>query len=154
MHALRSKHLFTLVLKVNFAGMIDIGQLPHGRRRIAPVEGGTFTGERLNGTVLPGGADWVLIGAQGAMRLDVRLALKTDDEAMIDLRYQGHFHAAPELAKRFHRGEPLAPSDFYLRTSAQFETAASRYAWLNQIICVGSGVQAPGGVAYEMFEVL
>ena len=154
MEPLQSRHLFTLKLDVMFSNMIDIGILPHGRRRIAPIAGGKFEGERLNGIVLPGGADWVLNRADGAMKIDVRIALKTSDGAAIYMQYQGVFRAAPELAKRFHRGEQLAPSDYYLRTAATFETAAPAYTWLNEIVTVGSGAQAPGGVVYTMHEIL
>ena len=51
-----------------------------GLRRIAPVTGGTFAGERLSGTVI-GGADWVINRPDGVMVIDVRLTLKTDDGA-------------------------------------------------------------------------
>ena len=154
MDNLRSQHLFTLTLKVKFTEMIDIGVLPHGRRRIAPVESGHFEGARLKGSVLPGGADWVLNRADGGMKIDVRIALRTDDGAAIYMQYQGHFRAAPDVAKRFNRGEQLAPLDYYLRTVANFETAAPKYAWLNEIISVGSGAQGPGGVIYTLHEIL
>ncbi|MFZ4111102.1 MAG: DUF3237 family protein, partial [Polymorphobacter sp.] len=52
-------HLMNLTLEVDFAGMLSIGPVPAGRRRIAPVTGGRFSGPRLAGSVLPGGADWV-----------------------------------------------------------------------------------------------
>jgi Protein of unknown function (DUF3237) len=56
---LRYKSLMTLPLSVDFASMLTIGATPAGLRRIAPVTGGDFVGDGLNGTVLPG-ADWVI----------------------------------------------------------------------------------------------
>ena len=34
--------------------------MPTGRRGVFPVDGGRFEGERLRGTVLGDGADWVI----------------------------------------------------------------------------------------------
>src|SRR5690348_16058729 len=52
---IRTAPLFTMSLQV--AGMQAIGATPSGNRRIGFVAGGSFQGERLRGTVLPGGAD-------------------------------------------------------------------------------------------------
>ncbi|WP_395619029.1 DUF3237 domain-containing protein, partial [Sphingorhabdus sp.] len=86
---LQHRHLIQMTLTVDFAGMVSIGQTPAGMRRIAPVTGGHFRGERLNGTVLPGGNDWVINRNDGVMVVDVRLTLQTDDGALIYLTYQG-----------------------------------------------------------------
>src|SRR5262249_3598600 len=61
----------------------DLGVGPNGHRRIFIVNGGHFVGPRLRGIVLPGGGDWTLIGPDGLARLDVRITLRTDDDALI-----------------------------------------------------------------------
>lgn len=81
MHTLNPTHLLTMTLDVVFASILDVGQTAAGRRRIAPVSGGVFEGERLKGVVLPGGADWVINRSDGVMLIDVRLSLLTDDNA-------------------------------------------------------------------------
>ncbi|MCE2829890.1 MAG: DUF3237 domain-containing protein [Sphingomonadales bacterium] len=78
MTILKHSPLVTLSLTVDFAAMVSIGKTPSGLRRIAPVTGGTFSGDRLNGTVLPGGNDWVINRADGVMVIDVRLTLQSD----------------------------------------------------------------------------
>ncbi|MBB3138301.1 hypothetical protein FHS26_006079 [Rhizobium pisi] len=40
------------------------------------------------------------------------------------------------------------------RTTPYFETAAPQHAWLNQIVAVAQGGRRPGGVEYEVFEIL
>ena len=85
---LQHKHLTTLTLDVDFAGVITIGDTPAGMRRIAAVTGGTFTGERLNGLVRPG-TDWVINRPDGAMVIDVRLTLETTDGAFCQRRFAG-----------------------------------------------------------------
>lgn len=150
---LQHRHLITLTLTVDFAGMVNIGPTPAGLRRIAPVTGGAFTGERLNGAVLPGGNDWVINRADGVMVIDVRLTLKTDDGAMIYLSYQGRFLAAPDAMERFAKGAMLDPSEYSLTIAAKFECGDPRYTWLNTIIAVGTGEQTRSGPIYSIFEI-
>ena len=90
---LASRPLFELRLDV--PPLIDLGDTPCGRRRIAAVTGGSFEGERLRGTVLgaPGG-DWLLLRPDGVLVLDVRIVLKTDDGALIYMAYRGLRHGA------------------------------------------------------------
>jgi hypothetical protein len=44
----------------------DLGATPKGWRRIVGVNGGRFSGPKLNGIVLPGGGDWLLRRPPGA----------------------------------------------------------------------------------------
>ena len=152
MTILKHTHLITMSLAVDFAGMIGIGQTPGGLRRIAPVTGGVFSGERLNGVVLRG-ADWVLNRPDGVMVIDVRLVLKTSDGALIYLTYQGRFLAEPEVMARFAKGALLAPEEYSLAMTAKFECGDKRYAWLNNVIAVGTGEQTLAGPVYSIFEI-
>jgi hypothetical protein len=151
---LKTAHLITLRLDVAFDAMLRIGTTVLGRRRIAPILGGEFSGARLRGVVLPGGADWVINRPDGAMAIDVRIALRTDDEALIYLTYQGLFKAGAEAMARFNRGERLAEDEYRLRTIARFETGAPPYDWLNDLLAIGVGTQTSQGPVYQIFEVL
>lgn len=152
MTALKHSPLTTLTLTVDFRGMTSIGQTPAGLRRIAPVTGGTFTGERLSGEVL-GGADWVVNRPDGVMVIDVRLTLKTHDGALVYLTYQGRFLAEPEVMARFARGALLDPAEYSLAITARFECGDARYAWLNDVVAVGTGEQTATGPIYSIFQV-
>jgi hypothetical protein len=152
MASLQSTPLLTLTLTVDFRGMTMIGETPAGLRRIAPVTGGTFTGDRLSGTVI-GGADWVINRADGVMVIDVRLTLKTDDGALVYLTYQGRFLAAPEVMARFAKGAVLDPSEYSLAVIARFESGDQRYRWLNDAIVVGTGEQTASGPVYSLFTI-
>ncbi len=152
MTELKHQHLITMTLTVDFAGMLMIGKTPAGLRRIAPVTGGRFSGERLNGTVLPG-ADWVINRPDGVMEIDVRLPLQTDDGAMIYLNYQGRFLAEPETMARFAKGALLKPEEYSLAVTAKFEAGADPYLWLNDVVAVGTGEQTADGPVYSFFEI-
>ena len=103
MAEIRTAHLMTLTLSVG--GMQSVGATPNGNRRIGLVAGGSFQGERLRGTVLPGGADWIVVRSDGATTLDVRLVLETDDKALIGMTYRGLRHGPAAVMERLNRGE-------------------------------------------------
>ncbi len=104
--------------------------------------------------VLPGGADWIILRPDGAMTLDVRLVLETDDGATIGMTYRGMRHGPAAVMDRLNRGDLVDPAEYYFRTSVAFETAAAKYDWLNRIIAIGTGRRPPGGPVYDVFEVL
>jgi hypothetical protein len=82
-----------------------IGQSPNGIRQIFPVKGGTLQGPRMNGELLPGGGDWATMRPDGAVQLDVRATIKTDDGAMIYAYYGGLIVAGPAVFARIFGGE-------------------------------------------------
>jgi hypothetical protein len=149
---LRSELLFTLVGRVSPPQ--ELGMVPSGQRRIIPVEGGEFEGTKLRGTVLPGGADWMLVRADGVVQPDVRLTLQTDDGELIFMRYGGMRHGSPEVMERLARGEPVDPAEYYFRITPQFETGSLKYTWLNKIIAVGIGDRQNTGPIYYVYEIL
>jgi hypothetical protein len=139
--------------QITLAPPQELGDTPQGRRRIIGITGGRFAGERLAGRVLPGGADWQVIRADGVADLDARYTLETEDGALIYVRNHGLRHGPPEVLRRLAAGEPVDPSSYYMRTTPLFETGDARYAWLNRIVCVASGTRRPSAVELEVFEV-
>ena len=153
MSELKSEFLFEIALTVGAPQ--DVGDTPWGMRRIVAVTGGRFEGPRLKGIVEPApGGDWLLQRADGVFELDVRVTLRTDDGALIHMRYCGIRDAAPEVAARLAAGEAVDPSEYYFRTAPRFETAVEDYAWLNRILAVGVGDRRPEGPTYRVFRIL
>jgi hypothetical protein len=153
MKQLASRHLLTLSIELH--PIYDLGTTPVGHRRIVPVSGGSFRGERLRGEILPhAGSDVLITRGDGVFQQDVRLALRTDDDALILMTYRGVRHSSPEIARRIASGESVSPTDYYLRTAPFFETGASQYEWLNRVLTIGVGERLPNGAVYEVFEVL
>ena len=139
--------------EITLAPAQELGDGPLGRRRVIPITGGTFSGERVSGRVLPGGADWQVIRADGVAELDARYTLETGDGALIYVRNFGYRHGPAEVIRRLAAGEAVDPGSYYMRTTPRFETGASRYAWMNRVICVGRGARRPASVELEVFEV-
>ena len=114
---------------------IDDG--PFGNRVIAGIRTGRWDGERLRGTIVGPGADWAMPGPGGAMLLDVRQVVQTDDGAVIYVTYHGR-------ADRTRGTYTIAPT---------FETSDERYVWLNAVQAVGKGRLTDAGIVYEIYEV-
>lgn len=153
--ATETAHLFDIAVDLEPA--VSFGSGPLGRRVLFGAAGGEFEGHRLRGDVLPGGGDWALFRPDGTMMLDVRLTLRTHDDSLIYMTYGGRWVIPPDL--RAHVNDPVEryridPARYYFRTTPLFETGAEQYAWLNDIVTIGSGYLIQGGVAYQVSEVL
>jgi len=150
---IQTRHLLTLTIDV--PRVVDLGATPNGHRRIATVSGGSFTGERLRGSIQasPGG-DWLLLRPDGVLVLDVRLTLETDDAQLVYMTYRGLRHGPADVIARLNRGEAVDPASYYFRTTPVFETASTKYDWLNRVVAVATGRREPKGPVYEVYEVL
>ena len=139
--------------EITLATPQELGETPHGRRRVIAITGGSFRGERLAGRVLPGGADWQLVRADGVAELDARYTLETVDRSLIYVRNFGYRHGPADVMRRLMAGDPVDPSLYYMRTTPRFETGAERYRWLNGLICVATGARRAAAVELEIFAV-
>jgi hypothetical protein len=139
--------------EITLAAPQELGDGPLGRRRIIGITGGHFSGDRLSGRVLPGGADWQVIRADGVADLDARYTLETTDGALIYVRNRGYRHGPGDVLDKLAAGTPVDPALYYMRTTPLFETGERRYAWLNRIICVATGARRAASVELQVYEV-
>ena len=145
--------VFAFEARAQVGPPLDVGPVPAGRRRIVPILGGTFQGSGLKGRVLPGGADWQIVRANGLAELDTRYTLETDDGQFIYVQNAGIRHASPEITAKLMKGEPVDPSLVYFRTVPKFETSAPELAWLMRSIFVGTGERYPAEVLIRFWKV-
>jgi hypothetical protein len=127
-----------MLLRLTTSPTEEVGATPHGTLSIFPVTGGSFEGERLRGKVLAGGGDWVTGKADETLELDLRVTLETNDGALIYMTFTG-------LRDDAHQ---------YFRTLPRFETAASKYAFLNRLLAVGIGEIRTEGPVHIIEEIL
>jgi hypothetical protein len=148
-----TRELFVLEAVLSPPQMMET--TPNGQRKIVPVAGGTFSGERLNGVIMPtGGHDWATTRSDGALILDVRLVLETDDGEHILMTYRGIRTGTPEVLARIASGEYVDPAEYYFRIVPFFETGSKKYEWLNSIVCIGFGDRVKAGPRYTIHEIL
>ena len=143
--------LMTIDIEVGAA--VEIGPA----RRCIPILGGHFRGDAgeaaLTGAVLAG-ADWQTILPDGALDIAAHYALRSDDGAVIEVSSTGVRAGPAETLARLARGEPVAPEDYYFRTSMRFVTTSLRHLRLNTVIAVSRGVRIPARVHLDVFELL
>ena len=127
-------------IDVTLADPIFVGDGPSGMRLVIELVDVTVSGDRLNATMLgKAGADWINIVGSSAT-LDVRITLKTDDDAIIFVQYTG-------------RAEVGAAGLGPVYVAPNFETSDPRYAWLNTVQAVGKGSTEGSSLHYDWFEV-
>jgi hypothetical protein len=115
-----------------------IGDGPAGTRVVADIGTGTVTGERLSGTIIGAGADWVVVnGTVGT--IDVRATLRTHDDAMVFVQYRGRMDVTN------------GPGSVPFHVAPTFETADERYAWLNTVQAIGVGATDGATVQYDWY---
>lgn len=119
-------------------------------------DGGWAKGPKISGTFIPPGGDWLRVMPSGALRLDVRATLKTDDGALIYISYNGIIQHSKESAEKLSRGELLTTKDIpYFITAPTFETSSEKYAWLNSVQLVNKMVELKlgegGYVKYDVY---
>lgn len=115
------EHVFDIRAEISQA--INGGQNPHGVRITIPITGGEVTG-KVNGKIIPGGADYQLLNPeQGRSELKAIYTIMTNDSVAI--------HVCNEGVNVF------AKDDNYFMTSPKFECdIKSPYNWLNNRIFV------------------
>jgi hypothetical protein len=150
--SVRTRPIF--VMRLDVRPLLIVGATPGAVRRVGVVPGGSFEGERLSGAVLEGGSDWQMVRSDKSTTLNVRLVLKTKDDALIGMTYQGVRHGPPDVIERIEKGEVVDPGSYYFRINPVFETSSAKYDWINRVIAVGIGHRQADGPIYSVFEVL
>lgn len=146
------EHVFSYDAPVKALHVVGAG--PYGHRRVAHCGSGTIRGPRLNGEVLEGGHDWVLDGADGWGRVDVRVQFKSDDGAVIYAQYLGVVEQSEKYKLAAASQGETAFEDLYFRSAPRYETGDPRYAWMTQSVFVGRGRFLAGRRVYwEIYRV-
>jgi Protein of unknown function (DUF3237) len=127
------------------------GRGPHEVLSFVAITGGTVSGPRLNGVVLPGGGDWY-VDRDGVITLDARYLLRADDGAVIDVANRGFWRADPDITARLDAGEPVDEALYYYRTSPVFTTDAEPHTWLTRTVFVGLAREERGKVCIRFFS--
>jgi hypothetical protein len=144
---------FAFELRVQVGPPLVVGQVAGGTRRIVQILGGSFEGPGIKGKVVPGGADWQMIQADGFSALDTRYTLETDKGQTIYVQNAGVRHAPPDVMAKLLAGQPVDPATVYFRTVPRFETAAADLQWLARSVFIGTGERNPSDVLIRFFKV-
>jgi hypothetical protein len=116
-------------------------------------QGGWGKGPKIDATIIQPAADWIERMPNGSSRIDVRLTLKTDDGALIYVRYNG----AVRHTEASRDQDIVTSDDSYFIIAPTFRTSDPRFAWLNNVQAIGKLVQRKRGdggfIKYDIFAI-
>ena len=144
---------YVATLSVIVAEPLDIGPTAEGHRRIVPITGGTVSGPRLVGRVLPLGADYQTLHTPGLSQLDARYAVETDDGAIVSVDNAAVRAGSPAAMEKLARGEDVDPAEIYFRCALRLRSSAPGWEWVNRTVFVGTGERRPDRVLVHVFAV-
>ena len=129
-----------LQIYVTLSDKVSLGQTDKGARFIVPITGGQFTGEGIRGEVVPGGADWQLVRADGVKEIVARYSIRTDDGQVIMVDNRGISHEDGD-------GQ-------YRLTAPKFHAPEGHYDWLNKTLFVGTitSIAEPRAVVIRVYR--
>jgi len=107
------------------------GPLPDGGKQgYTPPIGGTISGPRLTGTVVPhSGADYPLVRSDGVIELNAHYLLKAEDGTLIYIMNKGYL--VP--------GGPGSTQPGYFRITPYFRVPEGPHDWIGRTCIVGGG---------------
>ena len=142
-------HVFTAHVDIDVP--LDLGPVSAGRRRIVPIAGGSVSGPRLTASILPGGADWQIIRADGTAEVVARYTLRAADGTFISVVNKGLRRGPADVLARLAAGDAVDPSLYYFRTSPIFDVAPGPHGWLADNIFVATGERHSKQVVIRVF---
>ena len=128
---------FVAKLSVSITTPLVIGKTDQGLREVIPIAGGTVEGPRLNGHIVPGGADWCTTRPDGAVEVSARYTLQMNDGAYIGVLNTGVLRRQPD-------------GSWAGRTTPKFEAAAPQYDWMRNCVFIGTLLASADGTRVEM----
>jgi len=134
--------------------VLQFGRTPYGQRRVIGILGGSVRGRKLNGRILPGGADWQIVRSDGAADIQARYTIESEAGAHILVSSDGLRHGPPAVMQALARGDSVDPSLYYFRTVMRFETADPAVDWLNRILALARGQREANAVRLDVYEVI
>jgi hypothetical protein len=145
---------FVFAIKAKVAPVQDLGQTARGHRRIIDILGGEVHGPKLEGEILPCGADWQIVRPDGTIEVVARYTIRSRSCAHVYVQNEGLRVASPEVLARMGKGELMPPDTYHFRTAPRFETSEPSLKWLERATFVGVAARAPDRVAIGFHEVL
>jgi hypothetical protein len=130
------------------------GAASNPRRQFWQMTRATLDGPNIRATSVMPGIDWFTPYPGGYGRPHVRLAFRTDDDALVLLEYHGIVHATAAFTRAVERDTSTQWDDQYMRMSMTFDTSAERYAWLMQSLFIARGrLTGAKAIEYDVYRV-
>jgi uncharacterized protein DUF3237 len=83
---------------VTLGKAVTVGDTPFGNRTYIPITGGTVTGPKFNGKILPGGWDWQLHLPNGCASLAANYMIQANDGTIVNVSNKGVLCGPPRAS--------------------------------------------------------
>jgi hypothetical protein len=140
-------------VRCEVGALVSLGAAPLGERRYVPLTGGTVVGPELNGEIVPGGVDWQIARADGALQISAHYVIRTPDGALVEVQSDGLRHGPSEVMARLARGEAVDPADYFFRTLMRFTTGHPAWLHLNKVMALASGRREAQRVILDVWRI-
>lgn len=144
---------YVFSIRAEIAAPVSSGKGILGERLHIAITGGTVSGPRLNGAILPGGSDWPVIAPDGNSRIEAHYTILTDDNEPIYVHNVGMRVSSAEALARLRAGEPVAEGEVYMRAAPRFDAPDGKYQWLREALFVSTLAPSKGAVALDVYRV-
>ena len=140
--SLGAEYLYTLEFEVEDPILVPNG--PNGSRAVFEFtkDTGKVYGPALNGRVVGPSSDWILIGTDGTVSLDVRVLIQTEDEQIIYQKING---------RAVRDGDN--PSNSTIQSGSTYETSSGKYQYLNKKVVTGLGRKTGNKIKIMYYDV-
>lgn len=128
--------------------------LQGARRGFVPVVGGTITGPRLAGRVVPqSGGDWPRLWPSGLTEFEAHYILEADDGTPVYIHNRGIAWSEPDVLARIEAGQPVPADAVYCRVTPRFEVPEGPHTWLSRTLFVGTGERRGARSVFDYYAV-
>jgi Protein of unknown function (DUF3237) len=141
-------------IQAQLADVLHVGHTPYGERRMVGILGGRVEGAKLNGRILPGGADWQIVRSDRVVDIKATYVIETESGTRVLVASDGLRHGPADVIEKLAAGEAVSPELYYFRTVMRFETSDPALDWLNRILALARGARQPQAVDLDVYQVL
>jgi hypothetical protein len=141
-------------IEAGLGPIVSLGPAQYGERRMVTILGGTVSGPGLQGEIVPGGADWQTVRADGVVDVEARYAICVPGGGIVGVLSQGYRHGPSEVMERLAAGERVPRTEYVFQTVMRFQTGARDWQHLNRTIALASGERTAESVRLDVYRLV
>lgn len=150
--AINSEFAFEIRAKVSKP--LELGAGRNGSRMVFRIIDGSVSGPKFEGRILPGGADYALVRADGVTVIEAHYVIQNVDGTCVYVKNKGIFIANKDAISRMDRGEPVDDHEVYFRAAPVFDAPDGPHCWLSDRLFISTCRFSLDEVTIRVYTVL
>ncbi|KAI5305036.1 hypothetical protein KEM56_005462 [Ascosphaera pollenicola] len=145
-------------MSIKLQSCVAVGSSPWGHRDWVSSLGGQWAGRWGKGLILPGGSDSQTVTKDLSTSVNANYIFQTTEEppAFIIVRLKGWLTGAKETLEKVQDpsvADTVNPSTYKYRVSIELETGDERFAFVNNLMWIGTGCRRANEVIFDAFRI-